>query len=147
MSGAFHVRSVATIFIVMALLFIFPYLVAFYKGARLDSLIVDSWTDLLAETNLFLGIIFIVLALALLWGSNLASYLMSAFSLLVGIGGALVGLPLVLAGGAWMAGWLVLMGSIFVYCWWAVTFSKQVRAELARRREARRTRDPDGVSP
>jgi hypothetical protein len=38
---------------------------------------------------------------------------------------------------AWIALWLLLAG----YFWWAATFSRKVRAELARRREGNKIRD------
>jgi uncharacterized membrane protein YjgN (DUF898 family) len=145
MTGAFQVRVVAAILIVLGCCMIAPYAIAFFRGVQVDDTFETTF-----KTSVELGeaIIVIILALWLFRGSDIASYLICAFAIL-GIGGFLAGIPTILAsgarpgllGGALMAGVTAVGLLICGYVWWAVTFSKKVRAELARRRQANKIRD------
>jgi hypothetical protein len=116
MTGAFHLRMMAGLMMASGVASIAFEAMQFYDGI-------------------------ILLAVWLLRGSNLASYLISAASI-VYIGAGLVAVPEILKGGAlmaaWIAFWLLLAPGYF---WWAATFSRKVRAELARRREGNKIRD------
>jgi hypothetical protein len=86
-------------------------------------------------------IVDIALVVWLCRGSNVAAYILSALLI---IGFVLWGL-LIFAGvsesDAVMLGVGALGFIVSGYCWWAVTFSREVRTELARRREAHLTGD------
>jgi thiosulfate reductase cytochrome b subunit len=130
MTGAFHLRVAAGILMTFAVVSAAPEAMLFYYGYG---------SEIELPLGSIMGCINLLLAVFLLRGSNVASYVISIISILY-LGGGLVGLPKILEGvrqAAWIATWLLVTG----YLWWAVTFSKKVRAELARRREGNKIRD------
>jgi hypothetical protein len=129
MSGAFHIRMVAGIFMVLSGLVIVPQAMFYFAYGELENPI-----------N-FVGALVIVALAVWLWrGSRAASYLVSVLSILL-VGSWIFALPSFLESGALMTGFAAVMFVALGYCWWAVTFSKVVRAELAKRREADKTGD------
>jgi hypothetical protein len=130
MSGAFHIRMVAGILITLCGLVIVLQVTAFLMSGELEH-----------PSNLVGAILNIALVVWLCRGSNTAAYILSAF-MIIGIAGWVL---VLFAGGLesdpFAAGFFAFGLLASAYCWWAVTFSKEVRAELARRREANEIQD------
>jgi hypothetical protein len=131
MTGTFHIRMVAGILIAFSVLIVVSYAIGYFMDGELDS-----------PAGLVGAIVNFVLVVSLCRGSNTAAYTLSAVSIL-GLAAWVLFLFAGFDGSALMAG--VIAGGFVVtgYLWWAATFSKTVRAELARRREANNIPDRD----
>jgi hypothetical protein len=110
-------------------LIIVSQVVIFFIDGHLDS-----------PASLVGAIVNIILAAWLCRGSITASYILSALSIF-GLAGWVLLLFTGFDGSALMTGLIAFGFVASFYLWWAVTFSKKVRAELARRREANKIRN------
>jgi hypothetical protein len=124
MNGIVHLRIVITIFVVGGILALLPYaLFLFLDGISVSPF---GWVG---------GIGSIALAAWLSRGSNIARNLLVVFSIL---GLLFYGMLLfmTLRDNQSTAAFLGIFCTLSGYCLWALLFSKDVRAELARRRDA-----------
>jgi hypothetical protein len=130
MSGIVHLRIVVTIFVVSGIVSVLPFAL---------SLLMDGVHT--SVPSLVGGIGSIAIAIWFSRGSNIARYIMIVYSI---FGLLLCGLLLFLLGGN--LEWAVLFGvtgALCGYCLWVSMFSKDVRAELSRRREANMKQESD----
>jgi hypothetical protein len=125
MSGVFHLRVVAGTIIAMSGLVIVLEAAVFFLNGRL------------ANPGSLIGqIVDIALVVWLYRGSKVAAYILSAL-LILGLAVCVLLISAGVLGSDPVTVGVGVLGFIATgYCWWAVTFSKEVRAELARRREA-----------
>jgi hypothetical protein len=125
MSGAFHLRMVAGGIAAMCSLTIVSQAAVFFLNGRLAN-----------PGSLIGSVVNIALVVWLCRGSKVAAYILSAL-LIIGFAVWVLWISAgVLGSDAVMVGVGALGFIVSGYFWWAVTFSKEVRAELARRREA-----------
>jgi hypothetical protein len=128
MTGKFHVRMVAGLLLTLGGLIALGTAILFFLDGE------DVKPISLIGTFIDVG-----LAVWLLRGSNAASYFISGISIIT-IGAWLISITS-FHGDALDVAFIAVGFVVSGYCWWAVTFSKKVRAELARRRDANKIRD------
>jgi ABC-type cobalamin transport system permease subunit len=123
-SGVVHLRIVVALFIVGGIIALMPYALSLFLDDVQPSPF--GWAG---------GVGSIALAAWLSRGSNIARNLLIVFSVL---GLLFYGmLLLTIMRNSWStAAILGIFGILSGYCLWALAFSKDVRAELARRRDA-----------
>jgi hypothetical protein len=129
MTGTTHLRIVTTIFIVSGIFILLPYVMSLF----LDGLHTPP-------IGLIGGIGSIAVAVWFSRGSNIARYLLIVSSIL----GLLICLFLLFVGVAEDGPTGAVIGvtaALSAYCLWVLMFSKDVRAEFARRREANKIQD------
>ena len=122
MAGIVHLRLVMALFIIGGCLAILPY--------ALSLAIDESFSPLGA----IFGVVAIVLAVWLSQGSTIARSLLIVMSI---VGFVVYVITFVLTlGDSWLdAIPLAVFAALSAYCLWALTFSEDLRAELASRRE------------
>jgi hypothetical protein len=123
-SGVVHLRIVVALFIVGGILALMPYALSLFLDDVQPSPF--GWAG---------GVGSIALAAWLSRGSNIARNLLIVFSVL---GLLFYGmLLLTIVRDSWSTATILgIFGILSGYCLWALAFSKDVRAELARRRDA-----------
>jgi hypothetical protein len=131
MSGVVHLRIVVTIFVVGGIVSLVPFALSFFVDGVHTS-----------ASNLLGGIGSAAIAILFSRGSNIARHLMIIYSI---FGLLLWGLSLLflLTGNYGLSAVVAVAGAFSGYCLWVSAFSKGVRAELARRREANMMRKSD----
>jgi hypothetical protein len=125
MSGIVHLRIVVALFIVGGILSLLPYAFAlFLDGVNVTPF---GWAG---------GVASIAFALWLSRGSNIARNVLILFSIL---GLLFYGMLIfMILKDSWSAAVVLsIFGILSGYCLWALMFSRDVRAELARRSEKR----------
>ncbi len=130
MSGIVHLRIVVTIFVIGGIVSLLPFALSLFMDGVNTSV-----------SQLVGGIGGMAVAIWFSRGSHIARYIMIIYSI---IGLLLCGLVLFLLAG--YLEWVALFGvtAIFCgYCLWVSAFSKSVRAELSRRREANMKHESD----
>jgi hypothetical protein len=130
MSGAVHLRIVVTIFVVGGIVSLLPFALSLF----MDGVHTSAY-------SLFGSIGSAAIAILFSRGSNIARSLMNIYSI---IGVLVCGLLLfLLAGNYGLSAVVAVTGAFSGYCLWVSMFSKDVRAELSRRREAHMKRKSD----
>jgi hypothetical protein len=130
MSGVVHLRIVVTLFVAGGIVSVLPFALSLFMDGVHTSV-----------PSLLGGVGTAAIAILFSRGSNIARYLMIIYSI---FGLLLCILLLFLLGGC--LEWAVLFGvtgAFCAYCLWVSMFSKDVRAELSRRREANKKRESD----
>jgi hypothetical protein len=125
MSGAFHIRMVAGILLASAGLTIVLDLTTFLLVGELKH-----------PANLLGSVVDIALVIWFCRGSKAAALILSGLLILAIAMFVLLVVAVGNDGGATVIGVSVFGIVAAAYCWWAVTFSRSVRTELAQRREA-----------
>jgi hypothetical protein len=124
MVGIVHLRVVVTIFVIWGILSILPYALSFLVDD--EQAFPFGWVS---------GVTCIALAVWFSRGSKIARYLLIVLSI---IGLLYYGLYFfAVVGDSWSnAAPLGIFGILSGYCLWLLTLSKELRAELSRRRDA-----------
>jgi hypothetical protein len=130
MSGIVHLRIVVTIFVVGGIVSLLPFALSFFMDGVHTSV-----------SQLAGGIGGMAIAIWFSRGSHIARYIMIIYSI---FGLLICGLLLfLLAGHLELAAIVGVTGAFCGYCLWVSMFSKDVRAELSRRREANMKHESD----
>jgi hypothetical protein len=129
-SGIVHLRIVVTIFVIGGILSILPFALSLF----MDGVHTSAF-------NLAGGVGSAAIAVLFSRGSHIARYLMITYSI---FGLLICGFLLfLLAGNRELTVIVGVAGALCGYCLWVSMFSKDVRAELSRRREVNMKRESD----